>query len=342
MKLLKKLLGNFFVQETIIFCAMFVLTMLHEWIMIDSMMSFIKGMVFFILLYGQAQLHRFFIFPLFVKRKLAPYVLLTILSTMAGAVVMFSANHFWLQPDCYGEDGLLLDLAYNFVICLISTITILSISLMRNYSIEVQRRAQEQLLLNEMHIKVLSSQLNPHFFFNMLNNLYGVSLAEPARAPSLIVKLSELMRYQIENVKKDAVTLAEEIDFIKNYVDLERERVGKRCEIVLNVPSENGRLKQLEITPLLLIILVENAFKHSNSEDSWFVHIGIGLLGDELLVDIQNSFPAKGASDHNSTGIGLENLRRRLGLLYPGKYSLVTAATNEGYRVSLNIKLKTL
>lgn len=337
---LRNFFGNSYVQEGIIFCAMFVLTMLHEWILIDSVISFIKGMVFFMLLYGQAQLHRFVIFPLFVARRIPAYLLLTILTTMLGAALLYAANHLWLQPECYGDESILLGFANNFVICLISTITILSISLMRNYSIELQRRSQEQLLFNEMQIKLLSSQLNPHFFFNMLNNLYGVSLAEPSRAPGLIVKLSELMRYQIENVKKQSVSLAEEIGFIQNYIDLERERIGKRCDIVFEAPSDPYQLGQFEIAPLMLVILVENAFKHSITDGSWFVHIIMRLSGNELTVNIRNSFPGRSPASA-STGVGLENLRKRLELLYPGKHSLVSTTQGQSYEVSLYVKLKT-
>lgn len=336
---LKLFFSNSYVQEAIVFCAMFVLTMLHEWILIDSVISFIKGMVFFVLLYGQAQLHRFFLFPLFVARRVSAYLLLTVLTTVLGTALLYAANHLWLQPECYTNESLVLGLANNFVICLISTITILSISLMRNYSIEAQRRNQEQLLFNEMHIKLLSSQLNPHFFFNMLNNLYGVSLTEPSRAPGLIVKLSELMRYQIENVKKHTVTLAEEIGFIRNYIDLERERIGKRCDIVFKESSNPRTLRQFEIAPLMLIILVENAFKHSINDDSWFVYINIGLSEDELMIDIQNSFSERYHA-YESTGLGLDNLRKRLELLYPGKHSLTTTMNEQRYNVSLYIKLK--
>lgn len=327
-----------YLQEATIFISMFILTMLHEWMSINTLMGFFKGFVFFLLIYAQAQVHRFFIFPLFLKKQTFKYALLTLAATATGAAILLTANKLWLQPECFVDDSLLWVYIYHFVICIISTFTIISLSLMQSYSLELQKRNSDQLLLNEMNLKHLHLQLNPHFFFNMLNNLYGVSLTNAERTPSLIIKLSDLMRYQIENANSSTVKLSEEIAYIRNYVDLEKERIGKRCDIKLREPEEN-LADNYRITPLLLIILIENAFKHSVGNEHWFVHIDIKLENGLLDLEIHNSLP-KESMKQKSTGIGLSNIKQRLAMLYKDKYELKSSKSEYSYRTTLFLNLE--
>ncbi|WP_149243601.1 histidine kinase [Dyadobacter sp. 32] len=329
-----------YVQEAGFFVAMFILTMLHEWIEVDTVIGFLKGLAFFLILYLQAQLHRFFILPLMLKKQYDIYTVVSILTTSAGALLLYAANYFWLAPAYYFEDGFVISFTYHFVICTISTITIMSFSLARQYSIAVQNRYHDQLLLSEMNIKFLHAQLNPHFFFNMFNNLYGVSLTEPARVPALILQLSGLMRYQLENGTKPTVSIQQEIEFVHNYIVMEKERVGNRCAISFNCPTESSLLSSYQIAPLILITLVENAFKHSLTvTTTWFINITIEVKDHRLILDIQNSLPDL-SFKRDSTGIGLKNIKQRLELLYNGQYSFRTAASEDSYRTTLILQLK--
>ncbi|MCG2613450.1 histidine kinase [Terrimonas sp. NA20] len=330
---------NFYFREAVIFISMFSLTMLHEWITIDSAMNLFKGIVFFLLIYVQAQIHRYYIFPLFFKKNLFKYFALLTCSTVVIGGLLLAADYFWIQPWLYQDEDLVLSFAYYCVIGIISTFTIMAFSLMAEYSVETQKRNEDQLLMNEMSIKFLSAQLNPHFFFNMLNNLYGVSLTEPARTPELIIKLSNLMRYQIENANKTTVNLAAEIQFIENYIDLEKERIGKRCEVTFSYLVRNRTLDQYEIAPLLLITLVENAFKHSLTNDNWFVSTSITLDQNELTMIVENSLPDN-EKIHSSTGTGLMNLRQRLDYLYHGNSSLVQKINDQSFHTTLALSLK--
>lgn len=335
----KKWFNGIYIQEAGFFVAMFILTMLHEWMKLDTIPGFFKGLAFFMILYTHAQIHRFFIFPLFLKKRFILYSILAFLSTLIGALILYGVNYYWLEPAFYQEIPIFNAIIYHFVTCIISTITIMSFFLIRQYSIALQRRSQDQLLLNDMSIKFLHAQLNPHFFFNMLNNLYGVSLSEPSRTPGLIVKLSDLMRYQLENGNKTSVYLMEEITFIKNYIDLERERIGKRCEIKFDYPKSETKINRNLIAPLLLIILIENAFKHSLAiKNPWFVHISIKITDSLLEVDIRNSVPEE-ALKRRSTGIGLDNFRQRLELLYNGRYEYAMSQGQEGYETLLTLHL---
>ncbi|MDR6734897.1 histidine kinase [Sphingobacterium sp. 2149] len=327
------------IQETIIFCAMFVLTMLHEWMFINSPENFLKGFVFFVILYIQAQIHRFFIFRYYLEKKYMIYVAYSLFVIFLGATILYIADINWIQPDFFEPDELVISFLYHFVICIISTATIMALSLMQSYALEVQRRSMDKILLNEMNLKFLHAQLNPHFFFNMLNNLYGVSLTEPGRTPGLIVKLSELMRYQIENGNVPKVPLADEVNFIRNYIDLERERVGKRCDIRFICNHSPEELNVWQISPLLLIILVENSFKHSQNLSEWFVHIHIELKQDELLMTIENSL-ADDKFKKTSTQVGLNNLKQRLSFIYNGKFNLDEKQSETSYGTTLLIPLQ--
>ncbi|MBD3906466.1 histidine kinase [Chryseobacterium sp. Ch-15] len=326
-------------QEIIIFWAMFVLTMLHEWIFINSLENFLKGFVFFLILYIQAQIHRFFIFNFYLGKRYIMYFFSSFAVILIGSAVLFTANLFWIQPEFFDADEFLFNFLYHFVICIISTVTIMALSLMQRYAIELQHRNRDQLLLNEMNLKFLHTQLNPHFFFNMLNNLYGVSLTEPGRTPGLIVKLSEMMRYQIENGNVAKVSLTDEIEFIRNYTDMERERIGKRSDIIFNFSESAEDISLYSISPLLLITLVENSFKHSQNNSNWFVHINIAITDDSLHLKIENSLADKNLQKP-STKVGLNNLRQRLAYLYGDRFTFHENRSELSYSTTLNIPLE--
>lgn len=342
MKAYSKLYKSPHFQELLIFIAMFALTMLHEWMKLETFMDLLKGLVFFSLLYSQARIHRHFLFPKFLSKKYGVYLALTLLSTLVVAVILFGLDYFWIAPEIFKEQAsVLMGILYHFVLCIISTFTILSLFLVRQYSKELQRRNETQLLLSQMSLKFLHAQLNPHFFFNMFNNLYGVSLTQPSRAPALILKLSELMRYQLESGNREFAGINEEIRFIENYIAMEKERVGTRCSITCQFPDE-AALQQYKIATLILITLVENAFKHSVTiVGKWFINIAIRIQNNELIVDISNSL-ADDSLSSSSTGIGLHNIRERLKILYDGSYNLATVVERHCFQVILTIKLSAL
>lgn len=329
--------------EGIFVVSLFVLTMMHEWIQMDSILSFAQGVIFFLVLYGQAQFHRFFIFPLLLARRIGLYAVLAFLSTLLGAVILLLLDYYWIDPGFYHESGVTVFIfLYHFALSAISTIALISLFLMRQYSREVEKRSEAQLLLNEMNIKLLHAQLNPHFFFNVLNNLYGVSLTDPSRVPGLILKLSDLMRYQLENGNKPLVSLSEEVNYILNYISMEKERIGKRCEIEIDVKLNSEMAIACKIAPLILITLVENAFKHSLTiRNKWFVHISISRSGDDLHVSIRNSLPDTELSSE-STGLGLANTRERLELLYKNRYNFNSGVVGEAYQTTLILQLNSL
>lgn len=334
---------NRYFQEFVIFIAMFALTMLHEWMKMETFMDLLKGLIFFTLLYGQAQFHRGFLFPLFLARRYGIYITLVLASTLTVSAILFALDYFWIAPELYREGWSLFNcLLYHFVLCIVSTFMILSLFLVRQYSSALRKRNEAQLLLSEMNLKFMHAQLNPHFFFNMFNNLYAVSLTDPGRTPGLILKLSELMRYQLDTGNSESVFIADELAFIGNYVAMEQERTGKRCEIVYRAPEEIGSLQTHRIAPLILITLVENAFKHSvTATRKWFVSINFSVVAGQLILHICNSMPDQNLTSP-STGVGLTNIRERLEILYPRKYELSITSDQQVYQTRLSLHLNAL
>lgn len=181
----------------------------------------------------------------------------------------------------------------------------------------------------------LQSQVNPHFFFNMLNNLYGLVDKDSKQAKQLILKLSDMMRYSIYEGQKEYVTLAQEIEFIRNFVALHQMRYHKKVDIQLEVELED---EQLKIMPLLFIILVENAFKHGVEvlRDNAFVRITICSTKKKLRLSVQNNFDKE---EQGEGGIGLANLSRRLALAYPKKHQLSYTVEQDTYTATLSLSL---
>lgn len=177
---------------------------------------------------------------------------------------------------------------------------------------EAKKRTEAELL-------TLRQQLNPHFLFNTLNNIYALIEISPEKAQNVVLDLSKLMRYVLYENSDDKVTLNKEISFIENYIELMRIRLTDAVEVKFdnNIPANN----RWQVTPMLFVSLIENAFKHgvSPSQPS-FIHIVFDVHGDKLQCTVQNSFFPKADSDLAGSGIGLENLKRRLEILYPENY----------------------
>lgn len=180
----------------------------------------------------------------------------------------------------------------------------------------------------------LQSQVNPHFFFNMLNNLYGMVDKDAEKAKALILKLSDLMRYSIYEGEKNLVTIEEEIAYLKNYIELHKMRYHKSIDIQFNLNIENEHTK---VMPLMFIILLENAFKHGveNLRESAFVKISLKENNDLIDFAIENNFDADEIPENK--GIGLRNLIRRLELAYPKKHTLVFNNDNAVFKAQLQL-----
>ncbi|WP_435262024.1 sensor histidine kinase [Tenacibaculum sp. nBUS_03] len=182
----------------------------------------------------------------------------------------------------------------------------------------------------------LQSQVNPHFFFNMLNNLYGLIDKDTEQSKALILKLSDLMRYSIYEGAKNKVPLKDEITYLQNYIELHQMRYHKNIDIQFTVNIDNY---SIQIIPLLFIILVENAFKHGveNLRESSYVYINLKTSKGAIHFNIENNFDSSELPERE--GIGLNNLARRLELVYPNNHKLVFTDDNSVFKASLFIRV---
>jgi LytS/YehU family sensor histidine kinase len=194
---------------------------------------------------------------------------------------------------------------------------------------------QTQLQLKEQELKFLKMQIHPHFLFNTLNTLYGFALKKSEKAPEMILKLSNLLDYILYQVDKPKVLLQDEINHIEDYISLEKSRFQEGLQITFDKKLMD---EKLEIAPMLLLPFVENAFKHGKQIDG-VVKISITLKVDknELNFRVENSAIKK---EHSKSGIGLENIKKRLEMLYPEKHILEISQNGELFKVNLKIAIK--
>jgi len=190
----------------------------------------------------------------------------------------------------------------------------------------------------ETELKYLKSQINPHFLFNSLNSLYALTLVKSDKAPELVLKLSEILRYVLYEAKEKFVSLEKEINYLKSYLELEKIRHGDRLEVDFRI---DGDTKNKQIAPMLFLTFLENSFKHgiSNSASDGYVAIDMNINDDELKFNISNSKPKTKNSKTYKGGIGLENTKKRLNILYPNRFKLETKDTDNHYQVNLNLQL---
>lgn len=191
--------------------------------------------------------------------------------------------------------------------------------------------------LKNAHLKaqldLLKSKIDPHFFFNTLNNLYGLVIEKSDEAGPVILKLSEIMRYTIYNGEKDLVSLKDEILYLQQYIDIHKIRYKKRVTIEFTDDIED---RDFMIAPLLYINLLENAFKHGieNLADNAFLDINLIAAGNHISFIIKNNYEVE---EIKEGGHGLDNLKQRLELLYPTKHQLSIQQSEDLFRAQLDI-----
>ncbi|MFT7898831.1 histidine kinase [Tenacibaculum ascidiaceicola] len=184
---------------------------------------------------------------------------------------------------------------------------------------------------SKTELALLKTQINPHFFFNTLNNLYALTVKNSPQAPEVILKLSDMMRYTIYDGEKEKVKISEEIEYLNNYIELHKIRYKKSVEITFNHNIDTT----YDVPPLLYIILLENAFKHGieTLTEKAFIHIDLYEDANFIYFDIENNFDA--SEINNSKGIGLQNLKRRLSLLYNQQHELNISSQKNIYKTQL-------
>ncbi|KGL63461.1 sensor histidine kinase [Polaribacter sp. Hel1_85] len=200
------------------------------------------------------------------------------------------------------------------------------------------RRQQEK----EAELKLLKAQLNPHFLFNTLNNLYGLSVIKSDKLPNLMLKLSDLLRYSLYETKETLVPLEKEITYLENYMSLEKIRLEDKTNIQY---TKSGNLSSKKIAPMLLIVFVENAFKHLGVLETKKSSVSVSIKeeGNSIIFKCENTIDKFDLNEENleksKSGIGLKNAKKRLALIYSDKHKLTTNKNNRIFSVVLKLNL---
>jgi hypothetical protein len=193
----------------------------------------------------------------------------------------------------------------------------------------------EKIQLNTQ-LSFLKAQINPHFLFNTLNSIYSLSIEKSEKTPDAIIRLSHMMRFVISEANDDFVPLNKEISYVTNYIELQKLRLGNTVDLAYKI---TGTTVEKKIAPLILIPFVENAFKHGvNPEENSKINVNIEIHDTELLLMVEN-YKVKHRTMIEKSGLGVDNARKRLDLLYQGKYTLVINDTPKDFSVSLKLNL---
>ncbi len=195
-------------------------------------------------------------------------------------------------------------------------------------------------VVRESELQFLKSQINPHFLFNNLNNLYAYALEGSSKTPDIILELSGLLRYMLYECKEKYVPLSKELSQIGNFVNLNELQIEDRGEVSLKINSISG---SYDIAPLILIVFIENAFKHSQSSQSDKININIEIDcsdNGQLHFRCSNNYQILSNTEKLDKGIGLANVQKRLDLLYPDRHDLKITSDGTQYEVNLSINLR--
>lgn len=189
----------------------------------------------------------------------------------------------------------------------------------------------------EVELKALMAQVNPHFLFNSLNVLYSLAIKNSAASPDAILKLSDVLRYVIYDSNKEKVKLSDEQALINNYLGLQAYRTNEDAQVSFTTDIQDD----VEIAPLLFLPLIENSFKHGVKGDVGSTYVAIHLVSreNEVCFTIRNNV-GESSSIEKTEGIGLENIRQRLDLIYPDNYSFIISEDNNEFKVTLKVKIR--
>ena len=290
---------------------------------------------------GIAYLNYFYFLPRFLKHKNIGRYLLEFIPPLVLTIVFHVYIKQLIYGDMPGRGGFLQ--TNRFLIQHSSSVIfiVIFIGMLRFAQDWFQLEARKKEIENEKltaELRFLKAQINPHFLFNTLNNLYYLAFTHSPNTTTVIDKLSQMMRYMIYDSNHPKVPLKKEIEYMENYISLEKLRLDNQVPISLEVC---GNTAPVMIEPFLFITFLENAFKHgvsNNAENSW-VKATVRLADNQCTYTVENSVLPSKENHEGKSGIGLQNLQRRLQLSYPDRHTLRIEETSEKYHIELILEL---
>lgn len=291
--------------------------------------------------------HQYYLLPYLVANG-SPKTIRIVLSILTNLVCITLFSSLMEMTVKLSDQAFASFNGFSLFFCMLLGLLITPIIYLFFYNQQKQQHQivglEKQLGKTSADLKLLQSQINPHFLFNIMNTLYSIALIENAEnTASGIQKLSEMMRFMLHENQQDSILLAREIDYILEYIDIQKLRIADLPSIDIKVEMPDEINRELYIAPMLLIPFIENAFKHgiSLNKPSW-IRIRIQLDQHKLKLSVYNSVHTTQDADpeKNKSGIGLQNVLNRLLLMYPDRHDVHFEETNAEYFIFLTINLK--
>jgi sensor histidine kinase YesM len=248
----------------------------------------------------------------------------------------FNSISDWLFPDFYFVA--IYEPVETFGILLIYYIINILLYLSRSWfeSLELQKEVAElRDLSSSNELKALRAQVSPHFLFNSLNTIYGLSIKKAPETPESVLSLSQILRYNLEQSDEELANLKDEVDYLKDYIKLQKARLDYPDQLRMIVL---GQITDQKVPTLMLIEFLENALIHGNIQsEGAFINLKITVSSDNLEMICSNSIDKEIVNEISSTGVGMQNSKKRLELLYPAKHLLTVKEKNHEYEVELRL-----
>ncbi len=283
----------------------------------------------------------------FLKNRITTYIILQVVVLLAYPICSNIVATYYVAPVIYNVKTIYRP--YNeflsiILILVFDIVPLAGVKLLNQFRKDALLRqktefekTEAELKLREAELKLLKGQIHPHFLINTLNNLYALSLEKSDKTPDLLIRLADMLKYIIYDCNSEKVALIKEINFINNFLELQKVR-SDACQISF---MHDGDLNNQQIAPMILHTFIDNSFKHGADKDSGSPWINISMVYKKgmLLFTVINSIKQNGTNGVKPAGIGIRNAIKRLELIYPDRYDLSINESSDRYTVILKLEL---
>ncbi|MEM7575675.1 MAG: histidine kinase [Bacteroidota bacterium] len=324
----------------LVFALIFWLINLLEYIHYYSFLeSLAYSFSYTVLVAGVTIIHYFYVLPLFIKGKKWQYFLV-LFGLMTTGIVLFYSYEFLVFGEEEDPSTFLLSIAYDYLLLIITTAYTSLFYFVEQWSLTVTRETSLRNEKLQAELNFLKSQINPHFLFNTLNNIYSYAETGNANTAAMIERLSSILRFMVYDCGQDRVSLTKEVDAVEDLLEILRMKNDGQHNIDLRVTG----LKRFHlIAPLIIVNFVENACKHSNvtNHPNGFINVDIFVNAEDIChLQISNTFTPKMNADAKYSGVGSGNTKQRLELQYKDSYQLEEKKEENVYYLDLMIPLE--
>ncbi|WP_109438059.1 sensor histidine kinase [Aquimarina algiphila] len=343
------MITSFFLKNRILKHILFWIFYLLIWVLMDVMYGIPFTKAFYNYLGCLIEIpfyyvHMYYLWPKYIgNKRYLPYFLIFIPLLLINALLVRLSQYYFIYPVLLNVSDLPNDyLSFSRILSLARSILLwfgppTAIKILRDYYENKIRLEKVQNEQKTSELNFLRSQVNPHFLFNTLNNLYSLSLKGSKKTPEALLQLSNLLSYTLYEGAEDKISLEKEIQHLNDYIELEKLRFGNRLHLKMEM---DGDFNNIMITPLILIPVVENAFKHCSLNERGDVDIYIKIAFDKGDLCIKTINPvANSKKDNTKHGIGVQNLSKRLEIIYPQRHTFRLEELNHKFYVDLCIQL---